>query len=153
MIRKSYANLHAKGYDKLVSIMTAAVRGPWAIANTLAPMNGAESYITTLTAKINEFDQSPLPIVAKMDEPVDAAIMAALMQSPVFRQAYATLDEQPWNWDSLFSFPPFMAFYDQFRNAYAELTEDMRQLAAAAAAEKTTAASGRAMPLRVEAAT
>lgn len=128
VIRKSYANLHAKGYDQFVSIMTAAVRGPWAIANTLAPVDGAQSFITTLTAKINEFDQSPMPLVAKMDEPVDPAILAALMKSPVFRKAYATLDEQPWYWDELFEFPPFVAFYDQFRNAYAELTEDMRQL-------------------------
>lgn len=129
VIRKSYANLHAKGYDPFVSIMTAAVRGPWAIANTLAPMNGAQSFITTLTAKINEFDQSPMPLESKMDEPVDLAILDALMKSPVFRKAYATLDEQPWNWDELFEFPPFVAFYDQFRDAYAELTEDMRQMA------------------------
>lgn len=128
VIRKSYGNLHAKGYDQMVSIMTAAVRGPWAIANTLAPVGGAESYITTLTAKINEFDQSPLPIVAQMDVPLDEGIMSVLMQSPVFRLAYATLDEQPWNWDALFDFPPFVAFYDQFRDAYAVLTEDMRKL-------------------------
>jgi len=128
VIRKSYANLHAKGYDQYASIMTAAVRGPWAIANTLAPMSGAQSYITTLTAKINEFDQSPMPLESKMDEPVDPTILDALMKSPVFRKAYATLDEQPWNWDELFEFPPFVAFYDQFRDAYAELTEDMRSV-------------------------
>ncbi len=126
VIRKSYLNLQAKGYDKVVSIMTAAVRGPWAIANTLAPMDGAESYITTVTGKINEFDADPLPIVAKMNEPVDPEIMATLMKSKVFRQAYATLAEQPWDWDSLFEFPPFIAFYDQFRAAYSELEDDMR---------------------------
>lgn len=126
VIRKSYANLRAKGYDKYASIMTAAVRGPWAISNTLAPMGGAPSCITTLTAKINEFDDAAPLMVSAMDEPIDPQIMNALMKSKVFRQAYATLDEQAWQWDSLFSFPPFVAFYDQFREAYAELTEDVR---------------------------
>lgn len=126
VIRKSYANLRAKGYDQYASIMTAAVRGPWAISNTLAPVGGAPSCITTLTAKINEFDDAAPQLVPTMDEPIDPQIMNELMKSKVFRQAYATPEEQAWDWDSLFSFPPFMAFYDQFREAYAELTEDVR---------------------------
>ncbi|MBR2572596.1 MAG: hypothetical protein IKE30_10835 [Clostridia bacterium] len=126
VIRKSYANLHAKGYDKNVSIMTAAVRGPWAIANTMAPGDGAVTLITTLTNKILEFDGNPTPLESHMADPVDPEIMAVLEKSKVFRQAYCMPSEGLLGWEDLYEFPPFMAFYDQFRDAYAELTEDIR---------------------------
>jgi len=128
VIRKSYANLHKKGYDKNVSIMTAAVRGPWAIANTLAPAHSAPTLITTLTNKINEFDALPLPLESNMDTPVDPQIMEVLQKSKVFRQAYCLPEEGLLTWENLFEFPPFIAFYDQFRDAYRELTDDMDQM-------------------------
>ncbi|MGE4484381.1 MAG: transaldolase family protein [Oscillospiraceae bacterium] len=128
VIRKSYRNLRAKGYDKYVSIMTAAVRGPWAIANSLAPADGAPISITTLTNKINEFDENPSPLCSDIDTPVDPEIMNILMQSKVFRQAYALPEDGLLSWNDLYSFPPFIAFYDQFRDAYTELENDIKAL-------------------------
>ncbi|MBQ4051979.1 MAG: hypothetical protein IJD13_10140, partial [Oscillospiraceae bacterium] len=126
VMRKSYQNLRAKGYDKYVSIMTAAVRGPWAITNSIAPAGQMPISITTLTGKINEFDANPLPLRSDIDTPVDPEMMKILMTSKVFRQAYCTPDEGLLTWDDLYSFPPFIAFYDQFRAAYAELEADAR---------------------------
>jgi hypothetical protein len=63
-----------------------------------------------------------------MDESLDPVIMQTLMKSQIFQMAYATHDEKAWDWDDLFTFPPFVAFYDQFREAYAEMIDDMAQI-------------------------
>ena len=128
VIRRSYANLKAKGLDRNVFIMTAAVRGPWAILNSVAPGDGAPILITTLTNKINEFDQEPRDIVCRIDEEVDPEIMKVLQTSKVFCQAYGTPEENALDFDqALFSFPPFMTFYDQFREAYDEVRADVQK--------------------------
>ena len=128
VIRRSYANLKEKGLDRNVSIMTAAVRGPWAILNSVAPADGAPILITTLTNKINEFDGEPRDIVCRIDEPVDPGIMSVLKRSRVFCQAFGTPEEGTLDWDrDLYSFPPFMTFYDQFREAYDEILADVQK--------------------------
>lgn len=108
--------------------MTAAVRGPWSIANSLAPASGAPIAITTLTGKVDEFDENPTPLRSDIDVPVDPAVMEVLMKSRVFRQAYALPEEGLLSWDDLYTFPPFVAFYDQFREAYTELEDDIKAL-------------------------
>ena len=108
-----------------MAIRTAAVRGPWAIANTIAPAGGAVTLITTLTNKILEFDGNPTPLESHIADPVDPEILAVLERSKVFRQAYCLPEEGLLKWDDLYTFPPFMAFYDQFRAAYAEMTADI----------------------------
>ncbi|MGI6160514.1 MAG: transaldolase family protein [Christensenellales bacterium] len=128
VIRKSYAMLKAKGYDDKASIMTAAVRGPWAIANSLAPAGGAPILVTTVTGKINEFDAAPLPLQSAIDQPLPEDIMDILNKSKVFRQAYATKDEGLLGWDDLYEYPPFVAFYDQFRDAYTKVEEYVKSV-------------------------
>lgn len=128
VIRKSYRNLQEKGLGD-IAIMTAAVRGPWAIANTLAPGNGPKTLITTLKAKIEEFDQNPAALVSTMAEPVSPDILETLKKSRVFNQAYSLPEEGQLTWDDLYDFPPFLAFYDQFRDAYKEIWEYAAELA------------------------
>ena len=128
VIRRSYANLKEKGLDRNVSIMTAAVRGPWAILNSVAPAEGAPILITTLTNKINEFDEEPRDIVCRIDEPVDEEYMQALKCSRVFCQAYGTPEEETLTWETdFYTYPPFVTFYDQFRAAYDEVLEDVKK--------------------------
>ena len=127
VIRKSYKNLRDKKLDDRVSIMTAAVRGPWAIANTLAEGGSPPTLITTLTNKINEFDSNPMPLVSQLSEPMDPRIMEVLNKSQVFRQAYSLPEEGLLNWDNLFDFPPFIAFYDQFRASYKEIADYVQE--------------------------
>ncbi len=127
VIRKSYANLKEKGYGENVSIMTAAVRGEWAIQNSMAKEKPA-ILITTLEDKIAQFDASGSAIESNIDTPVDPAILETLKKSKVFNQAYGTVEENTFDLEDLYTFPPFMAFYDQFREAYQSITDYTKSL-------------------------
>ncbi len=125
VIRKSYRLLKEAGYTNL-SIMTAAVRGPWHIQNSMAPVGGAPALITTLTGKINEFDANPAPIASIMDQPVEEKYLEVLKTSDVFNKAICTPEEGLLTWDNLYDYPPFVAFYNQFIEAYQEIEDDFK---------------------------
>lgn len=125
VIRKSYRLLAEKGYTNL-SIMTAAVRGPWHIQNSMAPVDGAPSLITTLTGKMDEFDANPAPIASVMDQPVDEQYLKVLETSDVFNKAVCTPEEGLLTWENLHEYPPFVAFYTQFVAAYQEVEDDFK---------------------------
>jgi transaldolase len=125
VMRKSYKLLAEKGYTNL-SIMTAAVRGPWHIQNSFAPVGGAPVLITTVTGKINEFDANPTPIASVMDQPVEDKYLDVLKTSDVFNKAICTPEEGLLTWENLFDYPPFVAFYTQFIAAYQEVEDDFK---------------------------
>ena len=79
-MRKSYRMLAERGYKNL-SIMSAAVRGPWHIQNSMAPVDGATFLITTVTGKIKELYRTPdLFTIALFDEPGVPTEVADAMQ-------------------------------------------------------------------------
>lgn len=125
VIRKSYKLLAEKGYTNL-SIMTAAVRGPWHIQNSMAPVGGAPALITTLTGKMNEFDANPSPIASVMEQPVDEKYLEILKTSDVFNKAICTPEDGLLTWENLHEYPPFVAFYTQFIDAYQEVEDDFK---------------------------
>lgn len=125
VMRKSYKLLAEKGYTNL-SIMTAAVRGPWHIQNSMAPTNGAPVLITTVTGKMNEFDANPTPIASVMDQPVEEKYLEILKTSDVFNKAMCTPEEGLLTWENLHEYPPFVAFYTQFIDAYQEVEDDFK---------------------------
>lgn len=125
VIRKSYRLLAEKGYTNL-SIMTAAVRGPWHIQNAMAPVGGAPALITTLTGKMDEFDANPAPIASVMEQPVSEQYLKILRTSDVFNKAVSTPEEGLLTWENLYEYPPFVAFYTQFTAAYQEVEDDFQ---------------------------
>ena len=125
VIRKSYRLLAEKGYKNL-SIMTAAVRGPWHIQNSFAPVGGAPVLITTVTGKINQFDAEPTPFDSLMDQPVEEKYLEVLKTSDVFNKAICTPDEGLLTWENLYEYPLFVAFFTQFVAAYQEIEEDFK---------------------------
>lgn len=125
VMRKSYRMLAEKGY-KNISIMTAAVRGPWHIQNSMAPADGAPFLITTVTAKINEFDSHPTPLASVINQSTEQKYMDVLKMSKVFMQAYSDPEEGLLPWDALYEFPPFVAFYNDFSAAYQEIEDDFK---------------------------
>jgi len=122
VMRKSYKMLEDAGYKNL-SIMSAAVRGPWHIKNSFAPAGKAPFYITTVVPKIQEFDANPSELSSVIYEPTDAKMMEILDKSKLFHQAY---DDEGIGWEELYSFPPFVGFFDQFSAAYQEIEDDFR---------------------------
>lgn len=125
VMRKSYRLLAEKGC-KNISIMSAAVRGPWHIQNSLAPADGATFLITTVTGKIEEFDANPTPLTSVIDQPTEKKYMDILEKSKVFRQAFCDPEEGLLSWEGLFSFPPFVGFFNNFTAAYQEIEDDFR---------------------------
>ena len=125
VIRKSYRLLAEKGYKNL-SIMTAAVCGPWHIQNSFAPVGGAPVLITTVTGKINQFDAEPTPFDSLMDQPIEEKYLEVLKTSDVFNKAICTPDEGLLTWENLYEYPPFVAFFTQFVAAYQEIEEDFK---------------------------
>jgi len=125
VMRKSYRLLAEKGYTNL-SIMTAAVRGPWHIQNSMAPVGGAPALITTLTGKMDEFDANPAPIASVMEQPVEEQYLKVLKTSDVFNKAVCTPEEGLLTWENLHEYPPFVAFYTQFVAAYQEVEDDFK---------------------------
>lgn len=125
VIRKSYKLLAEKGYTNL-SIMSAAVRGPWHIQNSIAPVDGSPCMITTLPAKIKEFDENPSSLDSVMDQPVEEKYMEILKKSDVFNKAYCTPEEGLLTWENLYQYPPFVTFFEQFTAAYQEIEDDFK---------------------------
>ena len=125
VMRKSYKMLRDKGY-KNISIMSAAVRGPWHIQNSMAPVDGPAFLITTVNGKINEFDANPTPLKSVIDEPVEEKYLEVLNKSKVFRQAICDPEEGLLKEEDLYEFPPFAGFLSDFVNAYQEVEDDCR---------------------------
>ena len=50
-------------------------------------------------------------------------MMEILDKSRLFHQAY---DDEGIGWEELYSFPPFVGFFDQFSAAYQEIEDDFR---------------------------
>lgn len=122
VMRKSYKNLR-ENY-KNICIMSAAVRGPWHIQNSMAPVDGPTFLITTVNGKINEFDANPTPLASIIDEPTDEKYLEILRKSKVFNQAIADPEEGLLTEDDLFEFPPFVAFFNDFTAAYQQVEDD-----------------------------
>ena len=125
VMRKSYKMLADKGYKNL-SIMTAAVRGPWHIQNSFAPVDGATFMITTVPGKIKEFDENPAPIASVMDQPVEEKYLEILQTSEVFNKALCSPEEGLLTWENIYDYPPFVAFFNQFTAAYQEIEDDFK---------------------------
>lgn len=125
VMRKSYKMLADKGYKNL-SIMTAAVRGPWHIQNSFAPVDGATFMITTVPGKIREFDENPAPIASVLDQPVEEKYLEILQTSEVFNKAICTPEEGLLTWENIYEYPPFVAFFNQFTAAYQEIEDDFK---------------------------
>ena len=125
VMRKSYRMLAQRGYKNL-SIMSAAVRGPWHIQNSMAPVDGAPFLITTVTGKVEEFDANPTPLASIIDQPTEEKYMEVLKQSKVFNQAYSDPEEGLLTWEELFSYPPFVGFFNNFTAAYQEIEDDFK---------------------------
>lgn len=124
VMRKSYKMLREK--YKNISIMSAAVRGPWHIQNSMAPVDGPVFLITTVKGKIAEFDANPTPIASLVDEPVEEKYLEILRRSKVFNQAICDPEEGLLKEDDLFAFPPFVGFLNNFVAAYQEVEDDCR---------------------------
>ena len=125
VMRKSYRMLAQRGYKNL-SIMSAAVRGPWHIQNSMAPVDGAPFLITTVTGKVEEFDANPTPLGSIIDQPTEEKYMEVLKQSKVFNQAYSDPEEGLLTWEDLFSYPPFVGFFNNFTAAHQEIEDDFK---------------------------
>lgn len=125
VMRKSYKMLADKGYKNL-SIMTAAVRGPWHIQNSFAPVDGATFMITTVPGKIKEFDENPAPIASVIDQPVEEKYLEILRTSEVFNKALCSPEEGLLTWENIYDYPPFVAFFNQFTAAYQEIEDDFK---------------------------
>lgn len=125
VMRKSYRMLAERGYKNL-SIMSAAVRGPWHIQNSMAPVDGAPFLITTVPGKIDEFDQNPTPMGSVIDQPTEEKYMEVLKKSKVFNQAFADPDSDLLTWENLHDYPPFVGFFTNFVAAYQEIEDSFK---------------------------
>ncbi len=125
VMRKSYKLQAEAGYKNL-AIMTAAVRGPWHIQNSMANVGEAEVLITTVPAKTDEFDANPTPIASVMDQPTEEKYLEVLRTSDVFNKAIAAPEDGTLTWDDLYTYPPFVAFFTQFTAAYQEIEDDFK---------------------------
>ena len=125
VMRKSYKLQAEAGYKNL-AIMTAAVRGPWHIQNSMANPDEAQVLITTVPAKTDEFDANPTPIASVMDQPTEEKYLEILEQSEIYKKAIATPEEGTLKWDDLYTYAPFVAFFTQFTAAYQEIEDDFK---------------------------
>ncbi|WHH57025.1 transaldolase family protein [Petroclostridium sp. X23] len=122
VIRKSYANLRAKGC-KNTSIMSAAIRGEWTIKNSITDNADAPMYFTTVTDKILEFDSEKRDLSSVVDAVVPDEIMSVLKKSPIFNAAY---EEDSLTLDNVDEYPPLLMVLDIFTKAYIELEDSLK---------------------------
>ncbi|MDR1904772.1 MAG: hypothetical protein LBQ88_21105 [Treponema sp.] len=117
VLRKSYANLRAKEYNK-VSIMVAAIRGDYTIKSCLTGYNNAPLYFTTVTKMIQAYDNAPRKSCSEIDEPISRDIMEVLTKSSIFNKAY---NRNLLNLDNLNDFEPLNAVLKVFVSAFEEI--------------------------------
>lgn len=127
VIRKSYNNLKNKGFDK-VSIMTAAVRGPWSMINSLSPGDGQPILITTTDSNVNIFDSSTRDLIPVLDKPVEQKYMEALEQSDVFKKAYADKESDEFDFYNLYDYPPLVNVNDGFIDSYTQTLNNAKAM-------------------------
>jgi Transaldolase len=122
VIRKSYANLRAKGCKK-TSIMSAAIRGEWTIKNSITAFADDPMYFTTMTEKILEFDSENRSLTPVVDEPVSEAIMLVLGKSSIFNAAY---ERELLTMDNVHEYIPLLNVYNAFAKAYSEIEDSLK---------------------------
>lgn len=87
VVRRSYDLVYRQGVVRRSALLIASLRGPWnvdaAITHDAAPV-----FITSFPDKTEEYDAQPREIVSRIDEPMDAFVLAGLCRSALFRQAY-----------------------------------------------------------------
>jgi len=126
VIRRSHANLTAKGYTK-GSIMTAAVRGPWSIQNSLADPDELPIAITTVEKMIRAFDAEPTPIKSVLKQPTEDKWLKLLSQSSVFNAAYAMPGEGELTMENIINYKPMVNVLTNFQDAYRKLYEYVKE--------------------------
>jgi hypothetical protein len=123
VMRKSYANLCAKGCDR-VSIMAAAIRGDYTIRSCFTAKHNAPVYFTTVTKMVLDFDSQPRALSPEMDEDVPRDIIEGLAKSKSFRQAYG-LDIL--DMENIHEYAPLNMVLKVFVEAYDELEASLSQ--------------------------
>ena len=103
--------------------MTAAIRGPWTITNSLTGYEDAPIYITTVRGKVDEFDSEPRELLPLVDKSVAENIMSVLQKSKIFNAAY---EENLLNESNIFDYPPLIAVLSAFNTAYDEIEESIK---------------------------
>ncbi|MCD8349031.1 MAG: hypothetical protein LUC93_00275 [Planctomycetaceae bacterium] len=121
VLRKSYANLRAKGLDK-ATIMAAAIRGPYTIEACLTDHADAPVVFTTMTEKIKEFDQEPRALKSEMEDSTPADVMEVLNKSTIFVKAY---NRDKLDMDSVHDFVPLQAVSKVFTEAYTDIEKSL----------------------------
>lgn len=121
VMRKSYANLNAKKLGKS-SIMAAAIRGPYTIECCLTDKTNAPVHFTTMTAKIQEFDEAKRALKSEMDDEPPADVMEVLGKSKIFTQAY---NRDKLDMDNVADFIPLQAVLKVFTEAYIETEKSL----------------------------
>lgn len=71
-------------------------------------------------------DANPTPLASIIDQPTEEKYMEVLKQSKVFNQAYSDPEEGLLTWEDLFSYPPFVGFFNNFTAAYQEIEDDFK---------------------------
>lgn len=122
VIRKSYANLRARGCNK-TAILSAAIRGDWTIKNSLTDCTDSPMYFTTMTGKIEEFDSQPRSLTPMIKEPVPKEILEVLEKSAIFRQAYYP---EHINLNNISTFIPLQNVLKAFLKAYDEIEASLK---------------------------
>jgi len=122
VIRKSYANLRAKGC-KNTSIMSAAIRGEWTIKNSITSYADSPMCFTTMTERILEFDSKERDLSPLVDEPVPDEIISVLRRSSIFNKAY---EDDLLNLDNIDQYIPLLNVLGTFTKAYEELGESLK---------------------------
>ena len=79
-----------------------------------------------VTGKVEEFDANPTPLASIIDQPTEEKYMEVLKQSKVFNQAFSDPEEGLLTWEDLFSYPPFVGFFNNFTAAYQEIEDDFK---------------------------
>ncbi len=121
VLRKSYANLRAKGLSK-ATIMAAAIRGPYTIEACLTDHADAPVVFTTMTEKIKEFDQEPRALKSEMEDATPADVMEVLNKSTIFVKAY---NRDKLDMDTVHDFVPLQAVAKVFFDAYVEIEKSL----------------------------
>jgi transaldolase len=119
VIRKSYDILYNQKEFKKSCILTASIRGPWNIEDSITDGN-VPIFITCFPDKAVEYDSEERTVVSRISEKTSDMVMGELMKSRIFRQGFE-VDSMTAN--EFHKFYPVEATLNQFIKNYDEMLD------------------------------
>ena len=121
VLKKAYMDIRKKK-KKSTILITAGIRGDWAVQYSITNHQDAPIYLTTVRKIIDGFDQKRKNLTSIIDKEIEEDTMRALRKSAIFNAAY---DDDKLSEDNIYDYPPLVFTLKAFNASYDEVERNV----------------------------